>query len=111
MKSLVDTKDTAGVYILHLGRNILLLKDECEKWSIPKGHVKCGEGMLQTALRETEEETGIKLTQKAHSFHTGVKRAQLGKNKDKGLFQIFRCDIEYQLIPILSHEHRSWKYF
>ena len=111
MKSLVDTEDTAGICILHKGRNILLLKDKCGKWGIPKGHVKCGEGMLHAAIRETEEETGIKLTKEAHSFHTGIKRAHLGKNNEDGLFQIFRCDIEYKMVPVLSREHKHWKYF
>ena len=113
MQSLVDTKDTAGICILHksLPYNILLLKDKCGEWSIPKGHVKCGEGMLAAALRETEEETDIMLQPKAGSFHSGVKRAYLGQNKDKGDFQIFRCDIEHKMVPVLSREHTHWKYF
>jgi 8-oxo-dGTP pyrophosphatase MutT (NUDIX family) len=111
MRNLVDTKDTAGICILHIGRNVLLLKDKNGKWGIPKGHVKEGEGMLQAAIRETEEETQIKLTQKSHSFHTGVKRAVLAKNKEDGLYQIFRCDIKHQMVPVLSREHTHWKYF
>tara|TARA_Y100001963_G_C6503282_1_gene318817 strand:- start:147 stop:482 length:336 start_codon:yes stop_codon:yes gene_type:complete len=111
MQSLVDTKNTAGICILHKGRNVLLLKDKCGEWGIPKGHVKEGEGMLQAALRETEEEVDIKLQTKAGSFHSGVKRAYLGKNKDNGDFQIFRCDIQHKLVPVLSREHSHWKYF
>ena len=111
MKNLIDTKDTAGICILHKGRNVLLLKDDCGEWGIPKGHVKEDEGMLNAALRETEEETGIKLTQKSHSFHTGVKRALSAKNEEGGLYQIFRCDIEHKMVPVLSREHTHWKYF
>jgi bis(5'-nucleosidyl)-tetraphosphatase len=29
------------------------------RWDLPKGHAEPGETILQTALRETEEETGI----------------------------------------------------
>jgi 8-oxo-dGTP pyrophosphatase MutT (NUDIX family) len=111
MQSLVDTTDTAGICILHLGRNVLLLKDKTGEWGIPKGHVKEGEGMLQAALRETEEETDIKLQPKAGSFHSGVKRAYLGKNEENGDFQIFRCDVQEQMVPVLSREHTQWKYF
>ena len=111
MKNLIDTEDTAGICILHKGRNILLLKDKCGEWGIPKGHVKCGEGILQAAIRETEEEPDIKLQPKAGSFHTGVKRAYLSKNDENGDFQIFRCDTQDKLVPVLSREHTHWKYF
>ncbi len=36
----------------------LLLKHK-NRWDLPKGHAEEGETLLQTALRETEEETGI----------------------------------------------------
>lgn len=36
-----------------------LLMQHPDRWDLPKGHAEVGEAILQTALRETEEETGI----------------------------------------------------
>lgn len=39
---------------------ILLIRDAKGRWTIPKGHVEQGERKHETALREIEEETGLK---------------------------------------------------
>jgi bis(5'-nucleosidyl)-tetraphosphatase len=36
-----------------------LLMKHADRWDLPKGHAEGNEETLQTALRETEEETGI----------------------------------------------------
>ena len=36
-----------------------LLKRHRDRWDLPKGHAESGETILETALRETEEETGL----------------------------------------------------
>lgn len=36
-----------------------LLMKHADRWDLPKGHAELDETILQTALRETEEETGI----------------------------------------------------
>lgn len=36
-----------------------LLMRHVDRWDLPKGHCEPGESLQQTALRETEEETGI----------------------------------------------------
>jgi 8-oxo-dGTP pyrophosphatase MutT (NUDIX family) len=36
-----------------------LLMRHADRWDLPKGHAELNETILQTALRETEEETGI----------------------------------------------------
>ena len=50
---------------------ILLFKDEWKKfllikhkdrWDLPKGHIEEGETLIECAIREFEEETGIKRT-------------------------------------------------
>lgn len=38
----------------------LLVQDARDRWTIPKGHVEEGETTKQTALREIQEETGLK---------------------------------------------------
>ncbi len=42
------------------GVKFLLLYRRGQYWNFPKGHFEAGETSLDTALRETEEETGIK---------------------------------------------------
>lgn len=58
-------------------QSVLLLKHK-DRWDLPKGHAEEGEELLETAVRETEEETGIL-------------RAALDIDSD------FRFDIEYEL--------------
>ncbi len=38
---------------------MLLIRDSCKKWVLPKGHIEEGEGSAQAALREVREETGL----------------------------------------------------
>lgn len=51
----------AVVYRLNPTPQILLVKQNNNFWGIPKGHMEPGETFLQTACREVEEETGIKI--------------------------------------------------
>jgi|SRR3989338_4922304 len=39
---------------------ILMIKDHNDKWTFPKGAIEKGESKEQAALREVQEETGIK---------------------------------------------------
>ncbi|HSX48042.1 MAG TPA: NUDIX domain-containing protein [Candidatus Nanoarchaeia archaeon] len=54
---------TAGGVVFRRSKNgieLLMIQDPKERWTIPKGHVEEGERLEQTALREVEEETGLK---------------------------------------------------
>lgn len=57
--------ESAGLVILY-DNKILLEHPKGQKWfktySIPKGYIEEGEDHLSAALRETEEETGLKFT-------------------------------------------------
>jgi len=50
---------TLEIFLCHPGGPFFAKKNE-GVWSIPKGEVEADEDLLQTALREFEEETGIK---------------------------------------------------
>ncbi len=58
MKKLIS----AGGVIIYQNK-VLLLKRE-KGWVFPKGKVKEGESLIQTAIREIFEETGIKVNDK-----------------------------------------------
>jgi 8-oxo-dGTP pyrophosphatase MutT (NUDIX family) len=60
---MADTKEAAGFVLAHLtahGARYLLLRSASHgTWAFPKGHAEPGETPMQTARRETLEETGI----------------------------------------------------
>ncbi|MBE3556613.1 MAG: NUDIX hydrolase [Firmicutes bacterium] len=54
---------TAGgiVYRIEAARPlVLLIRDRYGSWTFPKGHVEAEESLQEAALREIEEETGIR---------------------------------------------------
>ncbi|CAD5120382.1 DgyrCDS8954 [Dimorphilus gyrociliatus] len=60
--------------IIQNTRQYLLLQTSYGKhhWTPPKGHVDPGESEMQTAIRETEEETGLK--EEDYNLVEGLKR-------------------------------------
>ncbi len=54
----------AGILLMTNGgpRRFLLMRHH-DRWDLPKGHAEPGESLQQTALRETDEETGIEASQ------------------------------------------------
>jgi 8-oxo-dGTP pyrophosphatase MutT (NUDIX family) len=51
---------SGGVILDAEGRILLLRRKQEGTWVLPKGRVESGETLRQTALREVEEETGLK---------------------------------------------------
>lgn len=57
----VQTVTSSGGVILDAEGRVLLLRRKQEgTWVLPKGRVEPGETLRQTAIREVEEETGLK---------------------------------------------------
>jgi bis(5'-nucleosidyl)-tetraphosphatase len=53
--------EAAGFLLFHPGLHPqFLLMQHPKRWDLPKGHAEPKESLLETALRETEEETGIR---------------------------------------------------
>jgi 8-oxo-dGTP pyrophosphatase MutT (NUDIX family) len=50
----------AGGVIVRDGRVLLVHRPRYGDWSLPKGKLKLGESWEQAALREVEEETGVR---------------------------------------------------
>ncbi len=51
-------KETSAGGVVVFGNAILLLRKFNGDWVLPKGRVEAGESLMQTALREVEEESG-----------------------------------------------------
>lgn len=52
----------AGGVVFHpaADRILVLHEEEEDRWCLPKGHVEAGETLRRTALREVEEESGLR---------------------------------------------------
>ena len=55
----VKTESAGGLVINKKGR-VLVVNQRGTSWSLPKGHMEEGESKLQAAIREIEEESGIR---------------------------------------------------
>jgi 8-oxo-dGTP diphosphatase len=53
-------RESAGGIVVGQGGKIVLVEQNSNSWSFPKGGVEEGESLLEAATREIEEETGIK---------------------------------------------------
>jgi 8-oxo-dGTP pyrophosphatase MutT (NUDIX family) len=64
MKNTIPKVAAAGILLVSRGepRRFLLMRHP-DRWDLPKGHAEAGETLRQTALRETEEETGFNKSQ------------------------------------------------
>ena len=70
-----------------------LLMRHSNRWDLPKGHCETGESLVQTALRETFEETGIESRQieldPDFTFDlTSFSRSAKSANRDKTLSKV-----------------------
>jgi 8-oxo-dGTP pyrophosphatase MutT (NUDIX family) len=71
----MNEEKSCGVVVFRVdqGRRLfLLLHYEGGHWDYPKGHVEKGESELETARRETKEETGISELDVIRGFHESM---------------------------------------
>ena len=52
--------NTAGGVVLNINNQVMVVSQNGNSWSLPKGHVDPGEDARQAAEREIEEESGVK---------------------------------------------------
>ena len=55
----MKTTHTAGGVVINPEGEVLIVNQNNNSWSLPKGHVDQGETPLEAACREIEEESGI----------------------------------------------------
>lgn len=60
-RAVVETSAGGVIYRWQEGRaHVLLIRDAYQHWGFPKGHVETAETAADAALREVEEETGLR---------------------------------------------------
>jgi len=79
MKSNVKITESAGGIVLNSDNKILIVNQNYDSWSLPKGHVDPGETILEAAKREIHEESGVK---------------QLDYIKDLGFYERFKIGLD-----------------
>lgn len=93
------------------GPRLFLLLQNAGRWDFPKGGVEKGESELQTAVREVEEETGLKDLKFVPGFRKVIEYfyRRDGKNIHKQVvYLLARTDVEKVEI---SFEHQGYGWF
>ena len=96
-------------------RRFLLMK-HVDRWDLPKGHAEPGEDLLTTALRETEEETGIATTNISvdpsfrYVLEYDVQGKKRGDYRKRVTYFLGLVDSEFEvrLTEHVGFEWRSW---
>jgi 8-oxo-dGTP pyrophosphatase MutT (NUDIX family) len=98
------------------GTTEFLLMKHPDRWDLPKGHCETGESFQETAIRETEEETGIprEAIELDRGFHFDLTYPVTYKKTGD---QVFQKQVRYFLgylsakLPLDLTEHESAKWF
>ena len=77
-----------------------------DHWSVPCGYVEEGEDIKTAAIRETFEETKIKLDEDSVKFLSAYPA-----HGDVGVFYDYICEIKGEVEPVIDEEHSEWGYF
>jgi len=70
---------SAGGVVLNLHHQVLVVNQQSNSWSLPKGHIDNDEDKVTTAKREIYEESGISQLEFIKKLGT-YKRYRIGKN-------------------------------
>jgi 8-oxo-dGTP pyrophosphatase MutT (NUDIX family) len=100
----------SGIILISKDNRILLVKGRKKnKWSFPKGHIKDNETILQCALRECFEETGISLKHLEYNSYKKLMAGEYFIYKDVEEFNTIIndtteiCDIGWYSIPSMMN--------
>lgn len=96
----------SGGIIINSQNNIIVIhRPKYGDWSLPKGKNKSTESLIHTAIREVEEETGIKA--KAVKFQGTIAYFTDPSYK---IVTYWKCDIikEYSFVPTSEVDRTKW---
>ena len=96
------------------GIKFLLLYRRGNYWNFPKGHFNAGENSLDTALRETEEETGLKKNDLRiiPNFRTYMRFAfRRGDQRIYDTVILYLAETRQAKVDISPREHSGFAWF
>ena len=96
---------SAGIILINDNKDFLLLNYPSKHWDFVKGKMEEGETEYETALRETNEETGINDVKFVDGFREEIEYYFRAENQDIHKKVIFFLGKTKTLDIILSNEH------
>ena len=96
---------SAGIILINDNKDFLLLNYPSKHWDFGKGKMEEGETERETALRETNEETGINDVEFLNGFREEIEYYFRADNQDIHKKVIFFLGKTKTKDIILSHEH------
>ena len=84
--------ESAGGVVLNPRGDVLVVNQNNNSWSLPKGHVDSGESALEAARREIQEESGVKTLQYVRELGS-YERPRIGKNGGSDSSEIKRITL------------------
>ena len=110
MKTKTIYVECAGAIVFNNKKEIAIVNQNHDSWSLPKGHIDQGESKLEAAKRELYEETGIKNANFIHPIgNYGRYRIGLDGENDKSeykmiyMFFFFTCKFTHNYF-LTKHE-------
>ena len=95
---------SAGILYEANAQYLLLQRSGSGLWSIPGGGIESvDQSLWDTAVRETEEETG--------TAPRGKKRGEVTCHKGSSQYTTFLISVAYPFQVQLNHEHSDWGWF
>ncbi|MEO1527952.1 MAG: NUDIX domain-containing protein [Planctomycetota bacterium] len=107
-------KRAAGILLMSPDPAHFLLMGHADRWDLPKGHAEPNESLIETALRETEEETGWPAERIRIDDRFRFELTYQVKYRRGGVFQkivvYYLGLVEERFTPTLT-EHESFEWF
>ena len=101
---IIDTKTVTAILCTYKG-HILTTQRKDGRWSLPKGHRKIGETLIQAALRELAEETDIRPDPESMQYLGAMSHPRRGTP-----VHLYQTELPNPIIPILNEEHVDYRW-
>jgi len=104
-------KTVSSAAIIVVDGKVLICKTRFnKKWDFPKGKVEEGETSLETAIRETMEETGTKLKKHMSIYSSPILKYRPGKDVAFHIFVLNKSEIPYAFNCTSEFEYKGKMY-